>query len=72
MINTKLKVDRTLTPQSALEKGFVWKKDSIYSPVAPSLLQEIVDLVKKGYRLGQPNASSNSDIFVGLYKPKAT
>lgn len=63
-----VEIDKNLTFQNAGEKGYQWVKDTIFSPSAPALAQEITNLVNQGYRLGQPSANSASKVFVGLYK----
>lgn len=64
----EIKVDEKMTPQNASKLDFIWVKDTIFSPSAPALAQEIIKLVNQGYRLGQPSANSASKVFVGLYK----
>lgn len=64
----EIKVDLALTPQTASQKGLSWIKDTIFSPSAPALVQEIINLVNQGYRLGQPSTKGTSKVFVGLYK----
>jgi hypothetical protein len=64
----EIKVDLTLTPQTASQKGLSWVKDTIFSPSAPTLTQDLVNLVNQGYQLGKPSANNASKVLVGLYK----
>lgn len=65
----QVKIDSTLTPQTASQRNLIWVKDTIFSPsAAPLLAQEIIRLINQGYCLGQPNINNPSGILVGLYK----
>lgn len=66
----QIKIDSTLTFQTASQRGLVWVKDTIFNlSAAPFLAQEIIRLTNQGYCLGQPNINSPSGILVGLYRP---
>lgn len=63
-----IKINNNLNPVNAKEKGYQWVKDTIYTPSAPALFQEIVKLIKEGYCLGQSSLSGTSKVIAGLYK----
>jgi hypothetical protein len=68
-----LVVDYGLTPENCAAKGFVWFKDDLYDPEAPhEANSEFEELMRKGWKLGEPgNKSTIQNGGVGLYKPLA-
>ena len=71
MKKTKILVEKTLTPENAPSKGYVWVQDTIYDPQAPAIaVRDVFDLVTtKGYKLGLPVSRMGTHIFQGLYAP---
>lgn len=64
-----VKINKNLTFQNAEAYGYRWIKDTIFSPIAPTLFEEVKNLIERGYCLGQPSISNASKIYVGLYSP---
>lgn len=68
-----ISIDKTLTPENAVSRGYIWWKDTIYDTEAPlEAMQDIVDMTNCGYVLGKcatPDGEQNN--FVGVYIPKA-
>jgi len=64
-----VRIDQDLTPSNSSIKGYKWIKDTVFTPLAPSLFKEVNCLIEKGYCLGQPTIQNASKICVGLYCP---
>lgn len=64
----EIKIDPALTPQTAPQKGLSWVRDTIFSPQAPTISQDVIKLINEGYCLGRPNLTNASEILVGLYR----
>jgi hypothetical protein len=73
----KVTINKTLTPENALEKGFRWHADGIYDPDVFVMDEEeelringdYIKLDKQGYKLGQPAGKHGSRYAVGIYEP---
>lgn len=65
----KIKIDKSLTPETAEFRQLEWIGDAVYDESAPDVVnQEVEDLIKCGYLVGNP-ASNATDIYVGVYRP---
>ena len=65
----EIEIDKTLTPENAVERDLEWVKDIIVDREAPDVAnQEIVELIKAGNLLGMPAGSNSENNVFGLYR----
>ena len=62
---TDLPIDRTLTPENATERGYLWLYD-IFDGMIHSII--VQSLVEEGYKLGKASETRYL-VSVGVYQP---
>jgi hypothetical protein len=71
MTRKVIKVDWSLTPSNAKERGYLWYRDGIYdSEAPPEVNKDLEELISEGWKLGEPALTElKENCGVGLYKP---
>ncbi len=67
-ISKRPKIDTTLTPENAKERGYIWYQDAHYDPYEDpeEVIESMREAMKDGWLIGA--AAGNMAYGVGLYK----
>ncbi len=68
-MSEKIEIDKTLTPENAVDRGLMWVKDVIVDNEAPDeAMQDILELIKNGDVIGLPAGENVENNLCGLYR----